>query len=182
MRHALVIGGTGMLRKVCLWLERQDYQVSVVGRNPEKMRQLLNKAANPTQFTPLFVDYQNIGELRKQVAKAIEKNGPIELVVAWVHSHAKEALSSINEVVNESCGKWELFHVLGSSTNLEEIKKGILVEDDCSYHQIQLGFVIEKEISRWLTHDEISNGVVKAIQEKVPKLIIGQIEPWEKRP
>ena len=181
MRHALVIGGTGMLREVCLWLERQDYQVSVVGRNTEKMRHLLNKASNPRQFTPLFVDYQNIGQLRKQIAKTIEKNGPIELVVAWIHSHAKEAISSINEVVNDR-GKWELFHVLGSSTNLEEIKKGIPVNDHCSYHQIQLGFVIEKEFSRWLTHDEISNGVVKAIQEKVPKLTIGQIEPWDKRP
>lgn len=182
MKHALVVGGTGMLRKVCLWLEKQDYRVTVVGRSTEKMGQLLKEASNPTQFTPLFVDYRNIGELRKQVAETIEKNGPIELVVAWIHSHAKETLSTIYEVVNESCGKWELFHVLGSSANLAEIKREIPIKEDCSYQQIQLGFVIEKECSRWLTHDEISDGVVKSIQEKVPKLTIGQIGPWEKRP
>src|SRR5690606_12782307 len=34
--HALVIGGTGMLRGVCLWLTEQGYVTSVIGRSGEK--------------------------------------------------------------------------------------------------------------------------------------------------
>ena len=36
MEHALVIGGTGMLAKVAIYLAEKDYHVSVVGRNYEK--------------------------------------------------------------------------------------------------------------------------------------------------
>ena len=44
MKHALVVGGTGMLSEVCMWLVNQNYHVSVIGRNPEKMRGLVENA------------------------------------------------------------------------------------------------------------------------------------------
>ncbi len=33
MAHALVIGGTGMLADTTLWLVKNGYDVSVIGRN-----------------------------------------------------------------------------------------------------------------------------------------------------
>jgi hypothetical protein len=35
MRHALVIGGSGMLAGASLWLARQGREVTVIGRNPQ---------------------------------------------------------------------------------------------------------------------------------------------------
>lgn len=34
MKHALVVGGTGMLADVSIWLVNQGYQVSIIARNP----------------------------------------------------------------------------------------------------------------------------------------------------
>ncbi len=36
--------------------------------------------------------------------------------------------------------------------------------------------------SRWLTHEEISKGVIDAINNPKGRYIIGQIEPWGQRP
>ena len=36
--------------------------------------------------------------------------------------------------------------------------------------------------SRWLTHDEISQGVLDAIQVGEDVAIIGTVQPWEERP
>ncbi|GIP63126.1 hypothetical protein J32TS6_16810 [Virgibacillus pantothenticus] len=38
--------------------------------------------------------------------------------------------------------------------------------DSCLYYQIRLGFVIKGGQSRWLTNEEISDGVIKAIKNK----------------
>ncbi len=76
----------------------------------------------------------------------------------------------------------KLFHVNGSSTNLEDMKKKINVFENVDYYQIQLGFILENDNSRWLLHEEISNGVIQAITEGKIKHIVGTIEPWEKRP
>lgn len=43
MKHALVVGGTGMLSKVSLWLVENDYHVSIIARNLERMKKLLNE-------------------------------------------------------------------------------------------------------------------------------------------
>ena len=53
MKHALVIGGTGMLSKVPLWLAANGYHVSVIGRNQEKMHRLLSKDEQPSRITVL---------------------------------------------------------------------------------------------------------------------------------
>jgi hypothetical protein len=52
---------------------------------------------------------------------------------------------------------------------------------DC-YSQVILGFVLDGNSSRWLTNDEISAGVIKAIEQPEEISIVGSIEPWERRP
>lgn len=46
MRHALVIGGSGMLAGASLWLARAGHQVSVIGRNPQKLKRLCDQHPN----------------------------------------------------------------------------------------------------------------------------------------
>ena len=36
--------------------------------------------------------------------------------------------------------------------------------------------------SRWLTDEEISSGVLKAIEEDKERFVIGVTEPWSKKP
>lgn len=179
MKHALVIGGTGMLAKVSIWLSENGYHVSVIGRNPEKMELLLDQ--NPKQLTPVLVDYTNTKELAEQLHHVQQQNGPIQLVVAWIHSTGTQVIPCLTESLPR-LQPWDLFHVNGSSSNLEDIKTKTAVPPYVDYHQILLGFKFESGLSHWLIHEEISDGVIKAIQEKKSKHMIGTITPWEKRP
>ncbi|HLR51668.1 MAG TPA: short-chain dehydrogenase [Candidatus Avamphibacillus sp.] len=182
MKHALVVGGTGMLARASLWLLDQGYHVSIIARNPGRMDQLIEQTNFKNQVTPLVVDYKDNNALQKKVHETIAKNGAIDLVVAWIHSTAPAALEIIVKEISVTKDDWELFHVLGSSSNLNEIKREVGVPEGYSYYQIRLGFVIEGNRSRWLTHGEISNGVIEAIQKKNKIFTVGQIDNWEKRP
>lgn len=182
MKHALVVGGTGMLADVSIWLVNQGYQVSIIARNPARMNSLLERTNNKHNITPLLVDYKKDDALQAKVRAAIEKHGPIDLAIAWIHSNAPNALNVIVNEITEHQNDWDLFHVLGSSSNLEKIKKGIPAPEGCNYYQVQLGFVLEGEFSRWLSHKEISVGVIDAIRHRKKILTVGQLEPWEKRP
>ncbi|MBL5768337.1 MULTISPECIES: short-chain dehydrogenase [Heyndrickxia] len=183
MKHALVVGGTGMLSNTSLWLMSKGYQVSVIGRNVNRMEGLISRSIDRSLIIPILVDYSDVALLKRNLRQAIERNGPIELVIAWIHSYAENALEIISkEVSHWNEGTWSLFHVLGSSRNLSEIKSEINVFDSCRYHQVQVGFVIENGHSRWLTNEEISQGVIDSVQNDKLTNIIGTLEPWEKRP
>ncbi|WP_155591305.1 short-chain dehydrogenase [Lysinibacillus cavernae] len=183
MTHALVIGGTGMLANTSLWLERKGYHVSVIGRNANRMECLLNKSTDPSHITPILVDYRDTGLFKNKLRGTIEQNGPIELVIAWIHSNAESTLEiALSEISHENSGKWKLFHVLGSSANLRAIQKKINLLDSTQYRQVQLGFIMENGHSRWLTNDEISQGVIDSIQHDQLINIVGTLQPWEKGP
>ena len=182
MKHALVVGGTGMLSGVSLWLLEQGYHVSIIARNPDRMRNLTEQTDLDSHITPLLVDYSNNDELQKKVHETINRHGAIDIVVAWIHSTAPNAINIIAKEVSISNREWKLFHVLGSSSDFKRIKQEVTVPTGCSYHQVQLGFIIEGVISRWLTHKEISDGVIEAIDKRNTILIIGQIDSWDNHP
>lgn len=182
MKHALVVGGTGMLTGVSLWLLEQGCHVSVIARNAERMKSLIEKANLKGNITPILVDYTKNDELQQKIQETIKQNGDIDMVVAWVHSTAPNALGMIAEEVSKSGELWSLYHVSGSSTDLNQIKSTVTMPEDCLYCQIRLGFVIEDNRSRWLTNKEISDGVIASIKKRNKIRTIGQIEPWEKRP
>lgn len=182
MKHALVVGGTGMLKDVSLWLLDQGYHVSIIARNLERMKQLMERTSMNNHITPVIVDYKNNEKLQKEIHTTIEQHGAIDLVVAWIHSDAPDALKLIAKEVATKRGEWELFHVLGSSTDLEKIKQSFMFTENCSYYQIRLGFVMEENQSRWLTNKEISDGVIAALKHKNKIRTVGQIEPWQNRP
>ncbi|AXI08219.1 SDR family NAD(P)-dependent oxidoreductase [Oceanobacillus sp. 143] len=182
MKHALVVGGTGMLSNVSLWLLAKEYHVSIVARNSGRMKKLIEKSGMKSNVTPIMVDYKNYDELQKKVHSTIEQNGDIDIVVAWIHSDAPDALEIIAKEVSINKNQWELFHVLGSSSDLSKIKREVRMTERCLYYQVQLGFVIEGANSRWLTNKEISDGIIEAIKKKKKILTIGQIEPWDKHP
>lgn len=179
--HALVIGGTGMLSKLSLWLVNEGYHVSVIGRNSDRMNQLINASKEKSQFTPLLIDYTNDIQLRELLKMTIKKNGTIDLVVAWIHSAGENVLNVVSQELSGE-KSWRLFHVLGSSTNLNKIKNKTKTPFNCLYRQIQLGFVIENRRSRWLTHNEICDGIKDSIADDKLEKIVGTLKPWEKRP
>ena len=178
--HALVIGGTGMLKKVSMWLCDQGFHVSIIGRNEVKLENVKRASSAPENMTCLPLDYHNDDDVKLSIKRTIERNGPITLVVAWIHSSAKYALSLICKEIELSSETYNLFHILGTKASRMTAQK--IGSTRCSYHRIILGFILEDTYGRWLTHEEIAGGVIKGIENKRAEWIVGRVEPWELRP
>jgi hypothetical protein len=180
--HALVIGGSGMLAEACLWLVQQGYHVSVIGRSKKRLQTLADRAGGPAHLTPISLDYRRDAQLQAAVTEAIAEHGPVDLVLAWIHSTAPQALDIVAaEVERHSPGAWRLFQVRGSNAYLEKDARPQLPAR-CLYRKVILGFVLEGEGSRWLTHEEIAGGVIEAMQGDKELHIVATCEPWAKRP
>jgi hypothetical protein len=171
--HALVIGGTGMLAEATRYLAERFDHVSLVARRPERLGRL-------ERIHPLALDYEETDLLVAAIRQAIAKHGSIDLVVAWIHSTAPAALPAVLRELKEP---FRLIHVRGSgAADPSHPPAQPEVPAHCRYQQVILGFVIEGNRSRWLTHAEISQGVIAAIESDDARRIVGTVRPWEMRP
>ncbi|MDY0406959.1 short-chain dehydrogenase [Virgibacillus sp. 179-BFC.A HS] len=180
-RNALVIGGTGMLKDVTIWLHKQGYTVSVIGRNAKRMADIMEQTDSPESILPICVDYRNEKQFRQAMVKLANTENPIDLVVSWIHSDAPVAFATMTKYLSRAAKEdWRLFHIRGSAAHLST--ETVFVPENCLYREVILGFIIENDTSRWLTHQEISSGVIQAIKGDRKKSIVGCVEPWDMRP
>ncbi len=170
-----------MLADMSKWIIQQVKHTVIIGRNEQRLRQLKSSLGN---VHTKQLDYKHTEDLKQMIRTTIETYGSIDLVVAWVHSDAPNVIPTIlNEICTSQRKKWRLFHVKGSSQHLEEIQQSNLdLPDRCLYRDVHLGFKREGDMSRWLKDEEISAGVMKAIQHDRKHTVIGTLEPWEERP
>ena len=177
-QHALVLGGTGMLRDVSLWLAN-CMPTTVVARNEHRLRALTGSHAN---LHGMAVDYRDTEQLTARLEAAQRTRGPFDLVVAWVHGDPGDVLDTVRKRIDAAPDhEWRLIHVMGSSTDRDAIRRRIDLGSRCTMHSTQLGFVLDGNGARWLTHTEISNGVIRCIETK-RDVLVGRLEPWERRP
>lgn len=177
-KHALIIGGTGMLKNVSIWFVDQDFTVSVIGRSEEKHLELKNSASNPDHINSLRVDYNEQSSLGECVRNAVKEYGPISVVVSWTPSLS--SLELVSKIVSEKSSEWKLFQVKGSRRYFEE--DSLNVPAGCEHRSVYLGFILVDDDSRWLTNEEISEGVIKSVKNDEEKAIVGTLHPYEKRP
>jgi hypothetical protein len=178
---AFVIGGTGMLEGVCHWLTENGYDVHVIHRDLQKFDTMKARSKQPEKLFSISVDYHDYEALRKKVRAAIQHYHHCpDLIVSWIHNSAPNALSVILKEVSPRIEPWKLIHVQGSSSFF--VKENTTVPNNCEYRRVYLGFVLENQNSRWLTNEEVANGVIKVIKRDLKETVIGTLKPWSKRP
>lgn len=84
-----------MLKRVSIWLCEQGFHVSIIGRDEVKLENVKRESTTPESITCLPLDYHHDDGVKLAIKSTIERNGPITLVVAWIHASAKDALSLI---------------------------------------------------------------------------------------
>ena len=173
--HALVIGGTGMLADVSRFIAKEGSSVSVIGRSATKFKKL-KADSPPDSIFPIQVDYYSEA-LVTEVKEAIAERGPFDLIVSWTPNYS--GLEQICKI-NDQPISFRLVHVKGSRRYFDD--EEILIPDNCKYEKVFLGFVVEGESSRWLTNDEISNGVIQQITSAKDERVVGQLIPYSARP
>lgn len=181
MSHALVIGGTGMMRDVSLYLACQGGQVSVVARTRKDL-DTLEKEADGNLFG-VSVDYGDRQKLDDALSSAIAERGNFDMIVAWIHDPVLPLAAHLADFASRDA---RYIHVRGSAAaNPADTHASIRSEfnnGSLSYEEVILGYVIESGRSRWLTNGEIANGIIESIRFPKERTIVGVVRPWSARP
>lgn len=187
--HTLVIGGTGMLRRAVLKLAEQSTILSVIARSGPRLDELAEQVGmEGGRLNPICVDYADSDRLRTSLAAALSEFGAVDLVVSWIHSSAPDAHRVVARCVDDRAEKFfRWFDLLGSafadpSVEVSDRAAEFGEFERLQYRSVVLGFVIENSRSRWLTHQEISEGVVRAVENDDYRSVTGQVHPWHRRP
>ena len=186
--HAIVVGGTGMLRAATLGIAARGFAVSVVARNARRLGALAAEAASRGGVVrPVCVDYRYADAFAFGLETAVREAGPPSLAVVWAHSVAPDAPIAVAQAIADAGARADFFHVLGSAiadpSMPDDGRAAAFAEFPAlAYHEIILGFVLGTTTSRWLNEEEISAGVLRAVDSGARQTVVGVVEPWEARP
>jgi NAD(P)-dependent dehydrogenase (short-subunit alcohol dehydrogenase family) len=183
-RHALVIGGTGMLSAATTELAKRFATVTVVARSTRSLEAIAKRIAAFTTCHVLKLDWSDRAGFLRSITEHLGRTGHPDFVLAWLHHEylapdLAEALRSIPLDLR-------FVHVLSSAAanpagSASELRKKFSTLPGVVYQQVVLGFVVEAGGSRWLTHSEICDGVLEAIDTGATFTIVGSVHPWNRR-
>ncbi len=184
--HALVIGGTGMLKDTTVAIAGRSRRLTSVARTSTSLARIEQGIAGLSCIHhPLVLDWNDRGHFLSALAAHSQSVGSPTLIAAWLHDDTLgPAIARTLATGNRRC---RFFQVRGSAaedpTRIGDASPlGAEMPDSVDDHQIVLGFRIEGDTSRWLTHSEISKGVVAALDEPGKIHRVGSLLPWDRRP
>jgi len=153
--HALVVGGTGMLAHATRALSDRGHAVTSIARRARDLGPAVMSVA---------VDYRDSAGLGDALARATTSRGPIGLAVCWLHTDASEAPAVVAEALAPGA---RFVQVFGTRRwPLRDVPVRI------AYREVLLG----SRGGRWLTHEEISSGVLAAVDADLPMWVVGERE------
>lgn len=181
-RHVLIVGGTGMLLGASAALGRSTSLLTSVARTDASQRRLADKIPHSVTFCPLRLDWKQ----RSQFLDTIDRNlcllPPPDLALLWLHG--TELIFDIRNLLARYSSQTKIFQVIGSaSSDPIQIADKIAAtfERDNHYHQIVLGYQLDRGSARWLSHTEICEGTLSAVREGRPRFVIGRTKNWPTR-
>lgn len=185
MAHVLVVGGTGIIEKVSLFLASHDNVVTVVAQSGDDFEKLQARAQGLSgKINPIAIDYDEIDGLTTRIQESIASFGPVTLAVNWVQAQVLKVVDAIASILNATSPVCRYFQILPGQ-ELAGVKERKYFEnmflnlERVLYRIIVLGFKREKGTNRSLSNEEISDGVIKALCDDSKNVMIGTVDPWE---
>ena len=181
MKHIIIIGGTGMLQDVAGYYTAQDYYVTVLARNADRLYALKKKfIKHPGKIIPIAQDYRDWKTSVQKIKDVIEMTGPVEIAVLWIHDAGGIFSGKLKELLLTQNTFTKVYQLLGSASAHPKTLSNIEWKRRFPerYREIYLGYVRNERSTRWLTDKEISEGVIRAIQMDESSSTIGILEPW----
>lgn len=179
--QALVIGGSGMLTACASRLVADGWHVVLPSRRYTPLREV---PAGPATGRALWVaaDWSDPIGLAERAGRALA--GPAELLVTWVHrEHRAALLSAVAPLLSRDAPVVEV-HGSAAFDQVTGCYPDPVLTDHPT-HQLVLGFVPVGRTSRRLSHEEILDGVLDAVDRalsgKPPGVYqVGDPRPWSR--
>ena len=169
MTYVIIIGGTGMLSRASREVTSQVDDVLLIARNP-------NKLAIEINARPLQLDWKVKSATEASIG--ILKSEPkADILISWIHDDGLWCLQQFEDLLVKG-GRSIRVHGSAAGDPLEGVKiDPPPPRNDIQRQNIVLGWKEENSRRRWLTDNEISEGVLTAFKNpKLTSMIVGQIE------
>ena len=166
MSHLLAIGCTGMLAGALRTLAPGFDEVTVVARQAS--------AFGLAGATPVEADWRDAEGFVNAIHLAVVARPPVSACLIWAHEAGDEAIARVLGALHPGT---RVVHVLGSSTG-DPRERAHRWRDACPAHvhhvSVALGRVRGGSSWRWLTHDEICDGALRAWRTR-RDVVVGEL-------
>lgn len=158
--RSLLVGTTGMLAHAARWVIDRSQKSFLVARHASAVGELVSSTA----VFPLDLDYRDTSVFMR----GLEQSGALagtDLAVLWIHDSGAEAARALDEVLAGNSG---LIVTVRGSQRLSKLAGAPAHERRTTGGAVRrvtvtLGSKPQGGGRRWLTWDEMSNGVIDAI-------------------
>ncbi|MFD9574541.1 hypothetical protein ACFWBI_32560 [Streptomyces sp. NPDC059982] len=180
----LVVGGTGMLAGVVSALVQEGLTTVVVSRRPPGPAAFGKHCLAHELLVPVSADYTEPIRFAAALRDAAARTGPFRQAILWIHAGGRpHAYAAVADTLTDDA---LVVDVLGSRaaaptgppprppTGLSRTR----------HRSVILGFTGHGSDTRWLNHEEISEGVLAALRSSQDGglHVVGRVRPWEDRP
>jgi hypothetical protein len=154
MRHALVIGGTGMLAGAVREIAGRAEALTLIARAPERL-------AAETGAEPLAMDWADRVSVAAALAHLAGRPAP-DLMISWIHRNGLWCLTEFEALLAPGARS---IRVHGSATGdpAGGVSSDPAPPAGVRRQDVVLGWVNEPGGRRWLTNAEICAGVLEAL-------------------
>ncbi len=156
--NVFFIGGTGMLADAARWIAPRATSLTLAARNPSPL-------AEEVRAKPHRLDWA------KQAGAMLPPGGTFDIVISWLHDEAIWLARPAEDLLKPG-GRSIRIH---GANSLEPAKRRLRDPDprpDIARQTVILGWVESGAGKRWLTHSEISQGVISAIRQPNKELLV----------
>lgn len=171
--HYLGVGATGMLAGATCALAAGSVAQTLVARGAARFV----AEAGLGGAVAVDADWGDTDRYVAAIGAALAGRPAVDLCVLWLHGSAWPALPGLAELLGR--GPCRMVHVLGSSSGdpraeAESARRLFEAHAAITYHSVTLGSVAEGGGRRWLTHAEISAGVLQCV-ERGSDIVVGEV-------
>lgn len=161
-----------MLADATVAIARESDAVTVLARGAKSFV----RASGLTNAMGVDVDWRDAEAFASVLKEQAAVVGAFDLALVWIHSSASDAFYALLDVL--SFANCEVVHVVGSldaaSRLRPECVRQYLASKALGYRVVRLGSKADGGRRRWLTHDEISSGVLQCVRGS-QDLIVGEL-------
>ncbi len=163
--NALIIGGTGMLALVSVHLAQISNALTIASRNPFAL-------AAKLKATSLELNWENTLVANASLQEVL----PCDLIVSWVHEPGLTLIGPIEATLKPG-GRSIRVHGCESADPKVRDKVNAGTRADVIRQTVILGWVNQPGGARWLNHREISDGVIRSINNPQQKCtVVGSLD------